>query len=275
MKIPICEIIVGKRRREEMGDIQGLADSIQKFGLLHPVVVDEQKVLVAGARRLEACKLLGRNEIEVTFLGELSEQQLREIELEENLRRKDLSDIELSKNMVELAEIKAEELRKQTGKLNQSESDQKVSHRPTKPDSLKKIAETMRVPKTTLIEAKQHVQAVKDFPELGPQPKVRAIEAAKQLRQLPEEEQRRKLAEIDKQIDRKYDIRKSFNEAISKATCLIIDQERLNFWTMDSDISDINCKIRDIDWAITNLNQLKQYLQSMLKGPRLVGGGKA
>lgn len=74
MKIPISDIVVGTRRREDLGDISGLADSISSWGLLHPVVVDDKNRLVAGERRLRACQQLGWSEIPVTRLSELSGQ---------------------------------------------------------------------------------------------------------------------------------------------------------------------------------------------------------
>jgi ParB family chromosome partitioning protein len=168
VKVKIDEIIVGERRREEMGDIHGLADSIKQYGLLHPIVIDDKNRLIAGGRRLEACRSLGHIMIEATNKGELSDKILREIELEENLRRKDLTEIEKSRDLVELAELKAEELKtasprntvstqENLDKTFRSPGDQKIGHRPSKPDSISKVAESIGVPKTTLIEAQQHV----------------------------------------------------------------------------------------------------------------------
>jgi ParB family transcriptional regulator, chromosome partitioning protein len=41
-----------------MGDLAGLAESIEDIGLLNPITVDENGRLLAGARRLAACKRL-------------------------------------------------------------------------------------------------------------------------------------------------------------------------------------------------------------------------
>lgn len=91
MKVPISKIIVEDRFREDFGDIEGLAKSIQTHGLLHPIVVvseGDSYRLVAGERRLRAHQLLGLEEIEVRLRENLDELQQREIELEENLHRK-------------------------------------------------------------------------------------------------------------------------------------------------------------------------------------------
>lgn len=61
--IAISDIKVGKRIREDMGDIQSLAESIEDLGLLHPIVVTPEGLLLTGERRLRAAKLLGWTEI--------------------------------------------------------------------------------------------------------------------------------------------------------------------------------------------------------------------
>jgi ParB-like chromosome segregation protein Spo0J len=66
--LPLDRIVVGERHRRDMGDIAGLAASIDAIGLLNPITVDENGRLLAGARRLAACKLLGRKEVEVRIM---------------------------------------------------------------------------------------------------------------------------------------------------------------------------------------------------------------
>ena len=53
-----------------MGDVAGLADNIRDIGLLHPISISADGALLAGQRRLEACKLLGWTEIPVTVVEE-------------------------------------------------------------------------------------------------------------------------------------------------------------------------------------------------------------
>ena len=91
MKILIKDIIWGDRARKDYGDaysLLGLAQSISKNGLLHPVVIDDSHTLRAGGRRLTAMLQLGWDECEVNMLSDLSPLQKLEVELEENLHRK-------------------------------------------------------------------------------------------------------------------------------------------------------------------------------------------
>jgi ParB family chromosome partitioning protein len=67
-KVPISQIAIGPRFREALGDIAGLAQSIEAIGLLHPIVLNRRHELIAGRRRLEAAKELGWEKIEATVL---------------------------------------------------------------------------------------------------------------------------------------------------------------------------------------------------------------
>ncbi|MBF0401658.1 MAG: ParB N-terminal domain-containing protein [Magnetococcales bacterium] len=57
--IPISKITVGKRHRQDLGDLASLANSIHSLSLLQPIGIDGQMSLVFGHRRLEACRSLG------------------------------------------------------------------------------------------------------------------------------------------------------------------------------------------------------------------------
>lgn len=54
----IQRIKVGKRRRKDMGDLTSLAESMAAVGMIHPIVVNGEFELIAGARRLAAAKKL-------------------------------------------------------------------------------------------------------------------------------------------------------------------------------------------------------------------------
>ena len=56
--IDIAAICLGERHRKEMGDLDRLARSIADVGLLQPIVITPDGRLIAGERRLRACRLL-------------------------------------------------------------------------------------------------------------------------------------------------------------------------------------------------------------------------
>lgn len=90
--LPISSIIIDResRQRRELPDIEILASSIAQIGLINPVVVDENNQLIAGERRLEACRSLGWDSIPTQTRDDLEPHQLQLLELEENIKRSDL-----------------------------------------------------------------------------------------------------------------------------------------------------------------------------------------
>jgi ParB family chromosome partitioning protein len=94
VKISLDKIVVdeGHRIRRDAGDLTSLVASIQKVGLLNPIVVTEDYRLVAGFRRLSACGKLGWNEIEANVVPYKDDLlRLLDAEVEENLVRKDFT----------------------------------------------------------------------------------------------------------------------------------------------------------------------------------------
>lgn len=119
-------IIAANRQRKEFDPeaLTDLANSIAALGLLHPIVVRETPdgpVLVAGERRLRAletlwimgdgCRHNGRfyppETLPITTLGELSPLEAEEAELDENLKRSDLTWQERSEALSRLHKLRA------------------------------------------------------------------------------------------------------------------------------------------------------------------------
>lgn len=86
--VNIEEIKVVDRARKDLGKIEELAESIRELGLLQPVVITEENVLVAGERRLAACKLLGWTQIEARRVKFEDYLQQLKAERDENICRK-------------------------------------------------------------------------------------------------------------------------------------------------------------------------------------------
>ncbi|OQU28093.1 ParB N-terminal domain-containing protein [Vibrio parahaemolyticus] len=104
--IPIKDIVVQERERKVNNKkVHELAKSIHTLGLISPIVVTSQKILVAGAHRLEAYKLLGLEEIESRVLE--SDEDARLVELDENYKRNDLTPTQRKQHMLKrISEIK-------------------------------------------------------------------------------------------------------------------------------------------------------------------------
>lgn len=87
------QIVRHDRIRKEISPeyITSLADSISRLGLIHPLVITRDGVLVCGENRLEACRSLGWDSAPIQYVDTLTPQELLAIELEENVKRKDIS----------------------------------------------------------------------------------------------------------------------------------------------------------------------------------------
>lgn len=113
-KVQLKDILVPQdRMRKTFTRIQELADSIKKFGLIHPLVVspsdkDGKFNLVAGERRYQACILAGVRDVPCS-LREDSELILKEIELEENVCRSDITFEEEGIGLAQILELKKKE----------------------------------------------------------------------------------------------------------------------------------------------------------------------
>jgi ParB family chromosome partitioning protein len=106
MQIPVKDIIIKKRIRKEYGDIHELAESMKRFGQISPITVNKANVLIAGGRRLEAAKFLGWRTINATVI-EADEKLARlELEIEENIQRRDFTGEEIAGATRQLYKLK-------------------------------------------------------------------------------------------------------------------------------------------------------------------------
>ena len=96
MQIQIEDIKIPDRVRKDVGNIDSLAESLKRSGQITPISVTHDMTLVAGFRRVTAAKRLDWKTIEANIVeGAADEARLLEIELEENVYRKDFTPEEL------------------------------------------------------------------------------------------------------------------------------------------------------------------------------------
>lgn len=79
------------RQRRSLEDIESQAQSMAEVGLINPIVIDRSGKLIAGERRFMAAQSLGWTSISVQFIEDLPQDVVWQIELEENIRRKNLT----------------------------------------------------------------------------------------------------------------------------------------------------------------------------------------
>lgn len=109
------------RREFNEERLHELAQSIQEHGIIQPLIVRRSEVrgfdIVAGERRFRAAKLVGLDSVPVV-VRELTDAQLMEIALIENLQREDLNPIEVADayaNLIEKCDLTQDELAQRVG----------------------------------------------------------------------------------------------------------------------------------------------------------------
>ncbi|MDD6147908.1 MAG: ParB/RepB/Spo0J family partition protein [Lachnospiraceae bacterium] len=83
-----------------------LSESIKQYGIFQPLLVQEKDdyfQIIAGERRWRAAKMAGVKEIPV-IVRTLTEREIAEIQLLENIQREDLNPIEIAEGYKELIE---------------------------------------------------------------------------------------------------------------------------------------------------------------------------
>lgn len=118
MLIDIDKIVVGDRIRKDFGDIQELAEDIKENTLLNALVVtpsgngDGTYLLIAGERRLRACKMLGYKAVPVNTVGVDDAEQALMMEISENECRKEFTKterLEYAHRLAQLERAKSEQ----------------------------------------------------------------------------------------------------------------------------------------------------------------------
>jgi ParB-like nuclease family protein len=114
--VPIESVVVVGRHRKHLGDLESLADSILDVGLLNPVTITPDSRLVAGQRRVEACRQLGWDSIPVRIVGSLTDAaKLLRAERDENTERLEMLPSEKASLGAALEEIESRSARERQG----------------------------------------------------------------------------------------------------------------------------------------------------------------
>lgn len=158
----IGDIQIGFRYRKDLGDVRALAQSIAEVGLLHPVVVTPDGRLIAGQRRLEACRQLGWPEIPVTVVDLF---QAARGEAHENFVRKDLLPSEIVALKRAIEPLERREARERQG-ARADLGVASVAEVPSRAGEARdNIARYLGIGRTTIERAEAVVEAAEEEPE--------------------------------------------------------------------------------------------------------------
>lgn len=152
--IPLNQIFIGKRRRKDYGDMEDLKKDLQENGQITAITVcpptDEDRddpnykgepwSLVAGGRRLRAATELMWPSIRAIDRESMDELTRRVLELAENLKRKDMSFLEIAAAKQEMFLIR----REQNPEITQAEVAKEIGETPANFSRDLKVAEVVQ-----------------------------------------------------------------------------------------------------------------------------------
>lgn len=106
VEIEIEKIKINKRMRKvDQLKVNELKESIQELGLLQPITISKSNELIAGAHRLEAFKQLLKFKIPCIYLQSDNKLDIELAEIDENLIRSELNDIDRGDFLLRRKEI--------------------------------------------------------------------------------------------------------------------------------------------------------------------------
>ena len=193
----LSDIRMGKRYRQDLGDIETLARSMADVGLIQPIIVKPDNTLVAGARRIEAADSLGWTEIPHVVARNLEEElQLLKAQRDENTCRKDFAPSEAVAVAEELEPMEREAAKTRHGRPKNSEN---FTGFPDAGNALDRVAEAVGMSRPTLAKAREVVASGDE--ELITKMDDKSVDAAyKELRKQKLAEERAAIAKAAQDI---------------------------------------------------------------------------
>jgi ParB family chromosome partitioning protein len=110
------------RREFDASELDGLADSIRRYGVLQPLIVVPEESgyrLIAGERRLRAARRAGLADVPVTLHDEPGPQDSLALSLIENIQRQDLNALEEAeayRRLVDEFQVSQEDIARRVGR---------------------------------------------------------------------------------------------------------------------------------------------------------------
>ena len=164
--VNISEILIGERIRKEFEDsnegssLERLANDMKKHEIIQPIAVKETEhgyLLIAGERRIKAARIAGIEDIPIRIYdSDITTLEMQEIELSENLWRKDFTPVEKANAYAAMHKLQVEI------------HGEKISTNPdAEGQSIKDTADMIGVSKSLVSEAISLAETMEMFPDMG------------------------------------------------------------------------------------------------------------
>jgi len=157
MKIALNKLTHTKSQRDH-GSLKSLKESIEEVGLICPLTINQNYKLLAGRRRFQSLKELGWDSVECNMLKSKDELFDFKVAIEENLKRKPLTDVEVAASIKDYLEMKQRiEGKKPTGVHSVNATGY----------GIREVAKDFNISTGAVSQAVQIARAVEEKPELA------------------------------------------------------------------------------------------------------------
>ena len=153
IEYPIDRIKIGKRMRP-LGDVTDLAESMRRIGLLNAITLLPDGRLIAGRHRLAAAQMLGWMKIR-SRIAELDEIDAELAEIDENLRRSNLTVLEEAEHLLRREE------------LLEAKGSRAPAHRPEKGETISPFSTTAHIAESMGLSERSAQQRLQIARKLG------------------------------------------------------------------------------------------------------------
>ena len=156
---------VASRHRKDLRDLTGLINSIEDVGVINPITVTPDGRLIAGQRRLEACRKLGWDSIPARVVDNLDDAAGRlRAERDENTEREPMRHSELVSLGLALEELERPRAaaRKRVGRPPKTHVPENMSSDEPTGATAEVVADALGISRSTYDRAKHVVAAAND-----------------------------------------------------------------------------------------------------------------
>lgn len=165
------EIVINNKYLRINSNVDELVKSIEKLGLINPLIVNKKNELLAGGRRYSAAKKLGLEKVPVIVVNKNSlEEEL--ISLDENLMRAALDDVEFESCLRRAKEV-YEELNPNAKTFKEEREDLTADISEKEPSFCEYFAERTKISPNIIAKAIER--------DMHSSPKVKKMRAQKEL----------------------------------------------------------------------------------------------
>lgn len=264
-QINIDELKPHPRNNEFFDDMSGekwkeFLESIKSRGVIEPIVITPDKVIVSGHQRVRACKELGIKTVMCDVHTYNSEDEILQDLLETNIRQR--GDVGGSAKKVGL---RIKELERIYGIKQGKNQHSSLSNNLTSSKTQEQLATEMGITRETLHNYKMLADMIPELSDLVDTGVVTKTTALAIMKNLPEDEQKEFIESIS--IDKKY-TQKQMDEEIKKykkrISELIQKGTKTEIITQEVDKPETLRKIKDLEEKLDKKTKENEIISSSL-----------